>query len=300
MSQKPATLGQFIRDHDYPCWCGVSAGTVFCSQTFGRRPFAALRCPSCGTQRLLPRVLDSQEDASELYNNYDPPRPTEEELQDLARHCLERLARTGIEFKKGDRVLDVGCGNGRILEAICSRFECIGHGVDADERRVSDAKASAKHATFETGLFDPTAYPQPFDIVISSAVIEHVYDPVDFIRQLARVVKPGGSLFLLTPNAASLNYRILRSWWRELLSLGEHIYLFTPESLGRCGERSGLTVAGTASDFDFATPSLNFGGIRPLLLSGWSLYREACKRVCAVFAGSRRGDILCVHFRKPA
>ena len=295
---KPAS-DDFIKEHDFPCWCGERSADVFCRQTFGRRPFAVLQCSACQTQRILPRALATHQAADTFYNTYDAPEPTQQDLQAGVNRCLNRLAKTGVRLKPGDRILDIGCGSGDLLEAICSRFGCIGHGIDADARRIEKARANSKHPTFENGLFEPSAYQEPFDIVLSTAVIEHVVDPVGFVQQLASVVKPGGSVYLLTPNAASLNYLILRSWWRELLAIGEHIYLFTPESLSRCAEQAGLTMAGVATDSDFVRPRLGFGGLRKSLITGWSFYCETVKRASSLFAGSSRGDILSAHFRKP-
>lgn len=292
------SIDQFLREHNYPCWCGEKASSVFCKHLSGRRPFVVLRCGGCGTHRILPRVLDTPDSADTLYNTYIPPQTSEKDLMNMAVVCLQRLEKVGVRFNKGNKVLDVGCGNGRLLEAICAKFGCVGHGVDADARRINDAIIHSKHATFERGLFDPANFSEPFDTVLSSAVIEHVPDPVDFVRNLTHVLKPGGSLYLLTPNAASLNYSILRSWWRELLSLGEHIYLFTPESLTGCAKRAGLTEASSLSDFDYVTPNIRMGGLREAAVSGWSAYREAVKRASSVFAGTKKGDILCAHYRK--
>jgi hypothetical protein len=107
-----------------------------------------------------------------------------------------------------------------------------------------------------------------------------------------------GSLFLLTPNARSLNYRLLRSWWRELLSIGEHIYLFTPESLELCANEAGFHLVKYSSDFDRASLRLRTGGLREWLISAWSCYCEGVKRLSGLLATHRTGDILFAHFKK--
>jgi hypothetical protein len=134
--------------------------------------------------------------------------------------------------------------------------------------------------------------------VISSAVIEHVIDPFGFLQQLAAALPKGGSLFLLTPNAASLNYRLLRSWWRELLSIGEHIYLFTPESLGTCAAKAGFELTQANSDFDVSHLKLQWNSPRNAAFSAWALYRKRVKAVARALSTSRTGDILFAHFIK--
>src|SRR5439155_16096152 len=137
---------------------------------------------------------------------------------------------------------------------------------------------------FECGLFTARDIKPSFDLVASVAVIEHVVDPVAFLRELGQVLVPGGSLFLLTPNAASLNYRILGSWWRELLSIGEHIYLFTPESLEQCAQQASFELIKAASDFDCSSPRPHFNGLRNSAITLWAWYRELVKRLAGRFA----------------
>ncbi len=285
-------IDQFVQRNRYPCWCGEAAGSLYCSQSFGRRPFAVLRCPSCGTLRILPKALSESADAVELYNTYAAPRLSPEQVERIAARELARFLKVGCDPRPGMRVLDVGCGEGLLLEEVCRDFRCEGRGIDVDQRRIAAARECRTHAQFECGLFEPGAITERFDLVISQAVIEHVVDPVGFLVGLASVLAPGGALYVLTPNGASRTFSILRSWWRDLLSIDEHIYLFTPESLARCAGQAGLEVAASDSGHDLAWPTIALGSPREVLITGWALYRELVKRACALVGGSARGDIL--------
>ncbi len=269
-----------------------------CYQMFGRRPFAALACAACGTHRVLPRALPDQAAAQSLYNEYLGADVADADREAFVENMLRRLAETGVTFARGQRVLDVGCGSGFVLETICRRFGCLGRGIDVDRRRIERAKAMAQHATFECELFDGTKTEGQYDALLSFAVIEHVVAPVGFLKQFNSALAPGGSLFLLTPNARSVNYRLLRSWWRELLSIGEHIYLFTPESLERCAGLAGFRLVKACSDFDWAMPRVRFDSVRNSAVSLWAVYCALIKRFSACFASSRTGDILYAHFKK--
>jgi SAM-dependent methyltransferase len=211
---------------------------------------------------------------------------------------LSRLKQTGISLARGQRILDVGCGSGLLLETICERNGCVGYGIDVDRRRIERARANSKHARFECGLFDPAKLDGQYDVVIASAIIEHVVKPREFLSNLRAALKPNSSLFVLTPNAQSLNYRILRSWWRELLSVGEHIYLFTPDSLERCGAAEGLELIKAGSDFDPSVLKPRFDSLRNAAITMWAIYCASVKRVATRVASPRRGDILFGHFRK--
>jgi len=257
-----------------------------------------LECNACRTHRILPKALNDQTSAQVLYNEYLGHDLYDSDREKFGQKMLKRLAETGIPFAKGKKVLDVGCGSGALLEAICQQFGCIGKGIDVDSRRIEKARTCSKLAVFECGLFDARNVKECYDILISSAVIEHVIDPPSFLKQLNVTLADGGSLFLLTPNASSLNYRLLRTWWRELLSIGEHIYLFTPEILEQCAKCAGFELVQISSDFDCCSPRLGFGGLKNTAVSVWALYREFVKRVSVRLASARTGDILYAHFRK--
>ncbi|HNT74206.1 MAG TPA: class I SAM-dependent methyltransferase [Anaerolineae bacterium] len=96
------------------------------------------------------------------------------------------------------RVLDLGCGRGGIVE----RLGSIGHwqGVDPDawslrEHRMPSLPrscAGAMHLPFAKGAFD---------LVVASWVLEHLPRPAQTLREIARILRPGGRLVFLTPNA---------------------------------------------------------------------------------------------------
>lgn len=265
---------------------------------FGRRHFAVVQCCDCGTHRILPRALQTQAAAEGLYNEYQQPGVLADQETEFVGQMLRRFDLVKLSFKPGLKVLDVGCGNGCLLDGICQKFDCGGKGIDVDKRRIATALARKSRARFECGLFDSSKIDEWYDVVISTAVIEHVIDPLGFLQQLAATLPKGGSLFLLTPNAASLNYRLLRSWWRELLSIGEHIYLFTPESLAACATKAGFELTQANSDFDVSHLQLQWNSPRNAALSTWALYRKRAKAVARALSTSRTGDILFAHFIK--
>jgi SAM-dependent methyltransferase len=291
-------IQEFIEAHDYPCWCGQRAARIFCKQlAFGRR-FMALECRTCGTQRILPSALSGQSSAQALYNEYTGLDFSDVDAEQFQANMLKRLREIRVDFAPGKKVLDVGCGNGVLLHTICKQFGCAGTGFDLDQRRIDNARVRFANVRFECGLFDAAKTAEKYNIILSTAVIEHVVDPLNFLKQFHSALADDGSLFLLTPNARSLNYRLLRSWWRELLSIGEHIYLFTPRSLELCAEQSGFRLVKCASDFDRASFRFHAGSVRKLAVSLWADYRELVKRFSIRAASPEAGDILYADFKK--
>jgi 2-polyprenyl-3-methyl-5-hydroxy-6-metoxy-1,4-benzoquinol methylase len=137
-------------------------------------------------------------------------------------------------------VLDVGCGGGAFLE----RMRSLGWrvlGVEPDPRAVEVARAIRGLDVRAGTLEDQRFAADRFDAVTSSHVIEHVHDPLAFLRECGRVTKPGGRVVVVTPNVESLGRRWLGPSWIGL-DPPRHLHLFTCATLRRLAQRAGLTV----------------------------------------------------------
>ncbi len=137
------------------------------------------------------------------------------------------------------RVLDVGCGEGRLL----ARLQALGWtgiGHDVDPQAVAVARQRGLAVT--EGDLLAQAYPDAsFDAVVLSHVIEHVHDPGLHLRECHRVLRPGGRLVLLTPNGASWGHRHFGRDWRGL-EPPRHLHIFNPETIRTVFTREGLHV----------------------------------------------------------
>jgi SAM-dependent methyltransferase len=85
-----------------------------------------------------------------------------------------------------------------------------------------------------------------FDAVTSSHVIEHVHDPMGFLRECARVTRPGGQIVVVTPNTESLGRRRLGARWLGL-DPPRHLHLFSCAALRQLAMRAGLRVVSVRS-----------------------------------------------------
>ncbi|TWJ19292.1 class I SAM-dependent methyltransferase [Geobacter argillaceus] len=137
------------------------------------------------------------------------------------------------------KILDVGCGFGETLGYHKNRG-CEVHGVEADEsiRRVADRFGYSVHV----GLFDPDIYePGYFDYITLDQVIEHTIDPIETLKGIARVLKPGGTLIISTPNAESWGVQLFGRRWIHWHT-PYHLQLFTKKSLEYAARSAGLTL----------------------------------------------------------
>jgi len=111
-----------------------------------------------------------------------------------------------IDMIEGEKVLDVGCAGGEISKQI-SKKKIQVHGIDILEESIQIAKQfnSTDNTTFEVRdlLLEPFP-PESFDCVIFLETIEHVDNPMQYLKEFFRILKPGGCVMISTPNATSL------------------------------------------------------------------------------------------------
>jgi ubiquinone/menaquinone biosynthesis C-methylase UbiE len=97
--------------------------------------------------------------------------------------------------------LDAGCGDGRYLAALADRLPARRAGCDLSERILETARLRVD-ADFRRGNLEALPFGDAeFDLVLCSQVIEHVLDADRAVRELARVLQPGGTLVISTDNA---------------------------------------------------------------------------------------------------
>ena len=150
----------------------------------------------------------------------------------------KRLTLMYLDGVPPGRVLDVGCGDGSRLARLLS----LGWDVRGQEM---DPKAAARarqiyDVRVHLGPLDEACYGQgEFDAIVMNHVIEHVHDPVRLLAECVRLLKKGGTLVAVTPNAESYGHKRFRSSWRGL-EPPRHIHLFSQRTLRQLAERAGF------------------------------------------------------------
>lgn len=134
-------------------------------------------------------------------------------------------------------LLDVGCGSGDWLVSMRERGWKV-TGVDLDENAA--ALARRRGLTVNCGALERQNFADDsFDAITLNHVIEHVPDPIGTLRECARILKPGGTLAVFTPNGSSLGHRIYKEFWRGL-EPPRHLHIFTLQSMRCVVERAGF------------------------------------------------------------
>jgi len=179
------------------------------------------------------------------------------------------LARLGL--RPGDWLLDAGCGGGRhCFGALDRGAHVVGLDLDVPSLRIARAGIHERRGRAEEKLHggvlrgDVFRLPFPdgaFDRVICSEVMEHVHDYGAAARELARVVRPGGTLGVTIPTAITEWFYWLATR-RYFESPGGHIRVFQPRQLSRALARAGVRVDGVGFAHSFHSP---YWGVRALI-----------------------------------
>jgi 2-polyprenyl-3-methyl-5-hydroxy-6-metoxy-1,4-benzoquinol methylase len=108
------------------------------------------------------------------------------------------------------RLLDAGCGNGRFLKH-CSEMKMSLYGVDYSDKQLEFAKKESNtinysQADLNEGIPFEDDY---FDVIYTSEVIEHLYNPDFFLKEIKRVAKKDALIVISTPNLCSWMSRIM-------------------------------------------------------------------------------------------
>ncbi len=148
----------------------------------------------------------------------------------------------------GLRILDAGCGNG----FIAAQLAALGHhltGVDTSADGIQVARAAYPDVCYAVAsVYDNLSSFMPsegWDVIVSSEVIEHLYSPRAFLRNMHTHLRPGGSIVLTTPYHGyfkNLAISLLNGWDKHFTVDWEdgHIKFFSPISLTRMLREAGF------------------------------------------------------------
>ena len=223
-----------------------------------------------------------------LTDKYDAFYKSDGQREVLPDLCVRKSPRNRMEAivaveGTGEAILDIGCGDGRLLYQFRSRYKKL-IGLEYSAERLRQAHANLVALNFqglEGSAEDMGQIPtESIDRIVTADVIEHIPDVYAACSEMYRVLVPGGTLVINTPNIAFLKKRLLLLAGRfpstsqpneglgsDLLFDGGHLHYFTYRSLGLVLERAGFEVLrrmafGRFGPLHRVWPSLTSGGVQ--------------------------------------
>jgi SAM-dependent methyltransferase len=195
------------------------------------------------------------------------------------RAYADRQVRNLHRPSNGGRLLDIGCGQGTFLSEM-SRAGWDVQGVEPDLSAAAVARANGVPVVDEP-LERAQLTPGSFDAATMNHVIEHFHEPNEALRIAQRLLKPGGLLWIATPNLDSRGHALFGRDWIGL-EPPRHLVLFTRSSLARAvsqkrDSRSRLSAPTTPPSPSFPTARRSPPGKTLATIGRWLGTGIACR-----------------------
>lgn len=172
------------------------------------------------------------------------------------RRILLSLLKRSIASKSGLEILDAGCGGGATMKSLGRYGRVLG--MEISPQAAEYNREQGRRVVL--GSVEEMPFPDDsFDLVLALDVIEHVSDDLGALKELFRVLRPGGSLLVTVP--------ALRMLWSEHDVANGHYRRYTSGELGRRAKTAGLEVVDTGYFNTILFPAIlavrTLGRLRP-------------------------------------
>jgi len=211
---------------------------------YSRPPFGVVRCRVCRLVFVSPRLTETA--LQRLYDQpayfeggvYGTQSPRSPAMMLQRAWTTGRLREIGAHRAPPGRLLEIGSGYGLFLTAASDAGWQV-RGVELSRTGVEHSRTARQLDVFCGQLAQAPV--DPADVVCFWDTLEHVPDPLEFLRQVRLRLAPEGIFALSIPYFSSLPSRILRSkWWT--LKPEQHIWHLTPATLQLIAARAGLVI----------------------------------------------------------
>ncbi len=150
-----------------------------------------------------------------------------------------------LHVAKNAKILEVGCGNGFFLKALFDHGIKKVYGVEPGEDMVNNAHISIRK-NIKKDIFRKNQFPEKsFDTVCCFHTLDHLADPVLFVKEAYRILKPGGYVLVVVHDTGGLSVKLFGE--KSPIFDIEHIYLFSKKTIAMLFEKFGFTTVTAAS-----------------------------------------------------
>jgi 2-polyprenyl-3-methyl-5-hydroxy-6-metoxy-1,4-benzoquinol methylase len=181
-----------------------------------------VKCQACGF--VLAGKIPTEQELIEHYKGYG----RNDYLSPVTIKRYHELLDEMEPYRKHNRIMDVGCGIGYFLEVAKERgWEVFGTEFTDEAVEICRGKGiSMQQGVLDVGNYDAGS----FDVVASFEVLEHINNPQEEIEKFFQLLRPGGLVYLTTPNFNAFNRYYLKEKY-NVITYPEHLSYYTPKTL---------------------------------------------------------------------
>jgi len=143
--------------------------------------------------------------------------------------------RRGEEVKKGEKLLEIGFGEGHF----CRNAQKLGYKVTGIELKEPSQKPSF-NAIYQD-LLDAELVSNYFDVVVMIHSLEHLEKPLETLKEIHRILKPKGILWIDVPNIEGMGFKLFKEQWYAYQP-EVHLTHFTEKSLVKAINMAGFRI----------------------------------------------------------
>lgn len=162
---------------------------------------------------------------------------------------IKRMQKNGCKFPA--KVLDIGCGTGDRLEFL-RQLGCDCSGVELSDQALH-AQKHFKLNVYQGQLQDACYEDNSFDIVMMYNVLEHVHKPREVLKEIRRILKPGGTLIVEVPNNECFQAKLFKARWAAV-DVPRDLYYYDAKTLTRLLKETGFETQKVVYDTDYWHP----------------------------------------------
>lgn len=227
--------------------CNKLKPVVFWAQ----KGYPLARCRYCGMVWDYQYKQEEISQYEELYFKNDNPKGGYANYFDgmaiNKKTFSDRLKKIENRLGKKGKLLDVGCALGDCLLMARSLGWKEIEGIELSKYAANFARKRGLKITQGT-LFTHKFKANSYDAITLFDVIEHVSDPIDQLKQIKRLLKPGGIVLMVTPDIGGFWSWLLRSGWYHYKP-GEHLLYFTQSTISTALQKTGFKNIKTAKTY---------------------------------------------------
>ncbi len=190
-----------------------------------------VRCDHCGLIMLypIPTVNQLLKYYPNDYTNYG------EEQSSLLRHILEKMySESQIKLVKSligntGKILDVGCATGKLIGLLEKNGEWKCYGIEFKNETAEIGRRAGRKiftGTLENLNLDSASY----DLVILNHMIEHAPEPLKLLKEVYRILKKNGRMYIETPNVDCIDFKIFKDKW-GCVHYPRHTFIFSRKNI---------------------------------------------------------------------